>query len=137
MLFLLELLSPVLRPISSRAFSSSSCCCRPLSDFPSDALPRRSDPEDGLRRSFSFIIFVAKKKTQVRKSKLCEVKTAIGIFKESSQFAIPVLQVLSGCPVSQPWQNPATSMCYCGTPDRAELGAGPSSPHCSFLPTVK
>lgn len=76
MLFLLELLSPVLRPIRSRAFSSSSCCCRPLSDFASDALPRRSEPEDGFRRSFSFIIYAANNKTQGENSKLFGVKTA-------------------------------------------------------------
>lgn len=56
MLFLLELLSAVLRPMSSRAFSSSSCCCRLLSDFPSNDLLRRSEAEAGFSRSFSFII---------------------------------------------------------------------------------
>lgn len=56
MLFLLELLSAVLRPMSSRAFSSSSCCCRLLSDFPSSDLLRRSETEAGFSRSFSFII---------------------------------------------------------------------------------
>lgn len=62
MLFLLELLSAVLRPMSSRAFSSSSCCCRLLSDFPSSDLLRRSEAEAGFRRSFSFIIYQIRKK---------------------------------------------------------------------------
>lgn len=60
MLFLLELLSALLRPMRSRAFSSSSCCWRPLSDFPSDDFPLRSEPEAGFRRSFSFIIWPTK-----------------------------------------------------------------------------
>lgn len=57
MLFLLELLSAELRPMRSRAFSSSSCCCWLVSDFPSDAFPRRSTTDAGFRRSFSFIIW--------------------------------------------------------------------------------
>lgn len=50
---------------------------------------------------------------------------------------VPVLQVLSGCPFSQPLQSPATSRCCYGTPNRAEQGSGPSSPRCSFLPEKK
>lgn len=61
-LFLPELLSAVLRPMRSRAFSSSSCCCRLLSAFPSDAFPLKSEPEAGFRRSFSFIIWAARSK---------------------------------------------------------------------------
>ncbi len=58
MLFLLELLSAVLKPIRSLAFSSSTCCWRLLSVFPSVALPRDSEPEAGFNRSFSFIIYL-------------------------------------------------------------------------------
>lgn len=57
MLFLLEVLSTLLRPMRSRAFSSSSCCCRLLSDFPSETFPRTSEPGAGFRRSFSLIIW--------------------------------------------------------------------------------
>lgn len=58
MLFLLELLSAVLKPIKSLAFSSSTCCWRLLSAFPSVAFPRESEPEAGFNRSFSFIIYL-------------------------------------------------------------------------------
>lgn len=63
MLFLLEFLSAVLKPMRSRAFSSSSCCCRLFSDFLSGTLPRSSVPAAGFRRSFSFIIYSVMHKT--------------------------------------------------------------------------
>lgn len=52
----------------------------------------------------------------------------------AAKCCVPVLQALSGCLFSQPWQSRATSRCCCDTPNRAEPGSGPSSPHCSFLP---
>lgn len=85
MLFLLELLSAVLRPMRSLAFSSSSCCCRLLSDFPSDVFPRRSEPEAGFRRSFSLIICAARgKKNKFMNKELFSVRANLCWFSSYS-----------------------------------------------------
>lgn len=52
--FLLGFFSPTLSPMSSRAFSSSSCCWMGPSDLFS-SFPRASAPAAGFRRSFSLI----------------------------------------------------------------------------------
>lgn len=137
MLFLLELLSAVLRPMSSRAFSSSSCCCRLLSDFPSNDLLRRSEAEAGFRRSFSFIIYqIRKKKTKlVMSSSSATVHNFMNLTVDACLAGVaPALRALSCCPFSPPWQSRATSRCCCGTPGKAGPDSGPSSPRCSFLP---
>lgn len=54
--FLPGFFSPTLRPISSRAFSSSSCCWMWPSSLPS-CFPRDSEPAAGLRRSFSLMTY--------------------------------------------------------------------------------
>lgn len=59
--FLPGFLSPTLRPIRSRAFSSS-CCCMFRSDFVS-SFPRTSDPVAGFNLNFSLITW------QVERSK--------------------------------------------------------------------
>lgn len=140
MLFLLELLSAELKPIKSLAFSSSTCCWRLLSVFPSAALPRDSEPEAGFNRSFSFIICLFWDGSKTEFELYYNYTLICTVFKRwvwdgGVWEGLPVRPEPYDCLSSQPSRSPARSRCCCDTPNREEPGSDPSSLHCSSLPT--